>query len=126
MSGPKRVQMTRQKPWRADHPDAVIVDRRTRWGNWWKVRKDSPTTYGLSIFDGAFVERGKTRTEATSMAVSWFREDCLEVLHAETDGKFYDRLLTIRGKDLACWCPLDQPCHADVLLELANAPEATR
>jgi len=27
----------------------------------------------------------------------------------------------LRGKDLACWCPLDQPCHADVLLELANA-----
>jgi Domain of unknown function (DUF4326) len=26
----------------------------------------------------------------------------------------------IRGKDLACYCPLDQPCHADVLLELAN------
>jgi hypothetical protein len=25
------------------------------------------------------------------------------------------------GKDLACWCPLDQPCHADVLLEIANA-----
>lgn len=29
-------------------------------------------------------------------------------------------LLALRGKDLACWCPLDQPCHADVLLELAN------
>ena len=27
----------------------------------------------------------------------------------------------LRGHDLACWCPLDQPCHADVLLELANA-----
>ena len=26
----------------------------------------------------------------------------------------------LRGHDLACWCPLDQPCHADVLLELAN------
>lgn len=25
------------------------------------------------------------------------------------------------GRDLACWCPSDQPCHADVLLELANA-----
>lgn len=25
----------------------------------------------------------------------------------------------LRGHDLACWCPLDQPCHADVLLELA-------
>lgn len=26
----------------------------------------------------------------------------------------------LRGHDLACWCPVDQPCHADVLLELAN------
>jgi hypothetical protein len=29
-------------------------------------------------------------------------------------------LTELRGKNLACWCPLDQPCHADVLLELAN------
>ena len=39
--------------------------------------------------------------------------------HAET----FDTLTLHRdlaGKDLACWCPLDQPCHADVLLELAN------
>ena len=27
----------------------------------------------------------------------------------------------LRGKDLACFCALDQPCHADVLLEWANA-----
>ncbi len=26
----------------------------------------------------------------------------------------------LAGKNLACWCPLDQPCHADVLLKLAN------
>ncbi|EPX82062.1 hypothetical protein Salmuc_02429 [Salipiger mucosus DSM 16094] len=26
----------------------------------------------------------------------------------------------LRGRDLACWCPLDRPCHADILLELAN------
>ena len=26
----------------------------------------------------------------------------------------------LRGKNLACWCPLDQPCHADVLLDIAN------
>ena len=31
-----------------------------------------------------------------------------------------DRFNELRGKNLACWCPLDQPCHADVLLELAN------
>jgi hypothetical protein len=29
----------------------------------------------------------------------------------------------LRGKNLACWCPLDQPCHADVLLNLANSEE---
>ena len=28
----------------------------------------------------------------------------------------------LRGHNLACWCALDEPCHADVLLELANAP----
>jgi hypothetical protein len=27
----------------------------------------------------------------------------------------------LRGRDLACWCSLDGPCHADVLLKVANA-----
>lgn len=27
----------------------------------------------------------------------------------------------LRGKNLACWCPLGAPCHADVLLEIADA-----
>lgn len=27
----------------------------------------------------------------------------------------------LRGRNLVCWCPLDQPCHGDVLLEVANA-----
>ena len=31
-----------------------------------------------------------------------------------------EMLETLRGADLVCWCPLDRPCHADVLLELAN------
>jgi hypothetical protein len=29
-------------------------------------------------------------------------------------------LSPLRGKNLACWCKLGDPCHADVLLELAN------
>lgn len=28
----------------------------------------------------------------------------------------------LAGADLACWCPLGEPCHADVLLEVANRP----
>ncbi|WP_026986535.1 DUF4326 domain-containing protein [Fodinicurvata fenggangensis] len=31
-----------------------------------------------------------------------------------------ERLPELRGRDLACWCSLDKPCHADVLLDLAN------
>ena len=39
---------------------------------------------------------------------------------------FMDEVAKLRGKNLACWCPLDQSCHADVLIELANpdAPHA--
>jgi hypothetical protein len=29
-------------------------------------------------------------------------------------------LKSLRGLNLACWCKIDEPCHADVLLELAN------
>jgi hypothetical protein len=31
----------------------------------------------------------------------------------------------LRGKNLGCWCPLDVPCHADLLLEAANRPRAS-
>lgn len=31
-----------------------------------------------------------------------------------------EKIVDLRGLDLVCWCPLDQPCHADVLLEIAN------
>ena len=30
-------------------------------------------------------------------------------------------VLRLTGRDLACWCPLDQPCHANALLEIAAA-----
>lgn len=33
---------------------------------------------------------------------------------------FFDKLKELRGKNLACWCPKGQPCHADILLKLAN------
>lgn len=48
-------------------------------------------------------------------AVTLYRE------YAEAGGLRGRCLKELRGKDLACWCPLNQPCHADVLLELANA-----
>jgi len=48
-----------------------------------------------------------------------FEFDLAEMSNA--DRSFYlDRVKELSGKNLACWCRLDQPCHADVLLELAN------
>jgi hypothetical protein len=29
-------------------------------------------------------------------------------------------LSELRGKNLACYCPIGQPCHADLLVKLAN------
>lgn len=26
----------------------------------------------------------------------------------------------LRGKNMACWCKLEDECHADILLEIAN------
>ncbi len=107
MSAPKRVQMSRQRPWRADNPDAVIVARPSKWGNPWAV--------GSSVFveherpGGRYVREFRvTPSLAVEMYRQAFAPDAPEIRAA------------FAGRDLACWCPLNQPCHADVLLELAN------
>lgn len=108
MTAPKRIQMTRHKPWRADNPDAVIVDRRTKWGNPYRVghRYSVPTVLGWE-------DREYTPETAVERFRLWLTTSTFAM--ADID--------ELRGRDLACWCPLDQPCHADVLLELANKTE---
>jgi hypothetical protein len=52
-------------------------------------------------------------------AVELYRE------HLARNPELVDRARhELAGKDLACWCPLDEPCHADVLLEIVNGGEA--
>lgn len=42
-------------------------------------------------------------------------------LHGSPEGKLrLARISELRGKDLVCWCA-PKRCHADILLELANA-----
>lgn len=113
---PKRIQMSRKHPWRAEHPDAVIVARSGAWGNQFHVgghyvRIDgipTPTKFPARHPDAQMIP---DRTAAVSL----FREylDATEIVRTTA-------ARVLRGVDLACWCPLDQPCHADVLLELAN------
>jgi len=111
---PKRIQMTRQRPWRWENPDAVIVDRSTQYGNRFVVVKRKG---GWCVADpwqrfGHFW----SKQEASAHAVERFRREVAPTLD----------LGPLRGRDLACWCSLADPCHADVLLELANPKEPVR
>ncbi len=93
---PERIQMTRQRPWRQEHPGAVIVARPTKWGNPFKVGHGTPGLPG-QIMDA---------------------EDACQ--YFELFGIPELPVHELAGKDLACWCPPGAPCHADVLLRYAN------
>jgi len=99
---PNRIQMSRQRPWRAENPDAVIVARPSKWGNPWVILTPDGRALAVQRFRDLFSSDEEART-----AFAYPHRD--EIREA------------LAGRDLACWCPLDQPCHADVLLELANA-----
>lgn len=108
---PKRIQMTRQKPWRAENPDAVIVARPSKWGN-------QAAKIGDDI---SYYTAGCTRATAVDVVELFSR--FMEAHRSADQDRFELFIAPLRGKDLACWCPLDQPCHADILLELANATQ---
>lgn len=58
-----------------------------------------------------------------SLVECW--EDALELFRVYAAGRSIADpawLVPLAGHDLACWCPTDKPCHADVLLELLAKP----
>lgn len=89
---PQRFQRSRRKGARLP-ANVVVVTRPTKWGN------PHPLELG--------------RAEA----VRRYRGDLLAGRLAVT---VEDVKRELRGRDLACYCPLDEPCHADVLLAVAN------
>jgi hypothetical protein len=104
---PKRIQRKRTKGWKMP-PDTVCVDRSTRWGNPFRVGTDILLRYP----DNSKVFLATIRTPQQS--VEWYRAFTLHYHSGRS------RLAGLRGKNLACWCKEGDPCHADVLLELAN------
>ena len=117
---PRNVQRKRTKGWRMPE-GAVYVGRPTKWGN--------PYVLDAALdWDGLHVGHALPETVyCREHAVDLYRDWVHGHLVPRTGfGPFprhrlaFARLAELRGKDLACWCPLDQPCHADVLLELAN------
>jgi hypothetical protein len=109
MTAPKRIKLSRAKGWRMPE-NAVKVDRSTRWGNPFVVGKDGAVASCVARFRKLLWD-GEVPLDR-----------CADVLELQDRRTYILRHIDqLRGHDLACWCPLDQPCHADVLLELANA-----
>jgi hypothetical protein len=92
MTALKRVQQRRIKGWRKPE-SAISVARAHKWGN--------PFVVGTPGVPDA-----KT---AVRLYREWLPESGLPSQMSE-----------LAGHDLMCFCPLDQHCHADLLLELAN------
>lgn len=96
---PRRIQRKRCKGWRMPS-NTVYVGRPTKWGN--------PYNTGDPAVDMRCFRK----------ELEWY----LSGVGCSPDRTKFVRqgLEELRGKNLACWCAPDQPCHADVLLELAN------
>lgn len=108
MSTPKRIQRKRTRGWRMPE-GAVYVGRPTKWGNPFKVGKHVPTAeLAVMRFRNA-LENGAWPRWRERIGQCVFETITVDDVRRE-----------LRGKDLACFCPLDQACHADVLLVVAN------
>ena len=84
---PRRVQIKRTKGWSMP-PNTVYVGRPSFWGNPYKA--------------------GKTTVSRKKAC------DAYRFFHLP---KIRERLYELKGKNVGCWCPLDEPCHGDILLE---------
>ena len=108
---PVRVQRSRKKGFKLSNAagnglNTVYVGRGSLWGNKYKVGDNHPD-HGwpmnhcevVTLFK-EYVRFGKTDEESRK-------------IHFEIKQH-------LGGKNLACWCPADKPCHVDILLEIAN------
>lgn len=103
---PQRIQRSRAKGWKKPE-NTVYVGRGSKWGN--------PHIVGVSLEKNG---DGSYRRMTPADAVARYRNEYLPFWKKKQPTRF--DLSEIRGKNLMCWCDAQQPCHADVLLELAN------
>ena len=106
---PQRVQRQRTKGWRTPE-GAVYVGRGSKWGNPYRVGDESAWMGEMPVYG---IDEPLTRADTAQL----FR---LALTHGHLDIGAEVIRTELARKDLMCWCPMTEPCHADVLLELAN------
>jgi len=102
-------------------PDcAVYVGRGSKWGNPFRIG-DPYFVVDLQAYrKGLPLGDAEWRRFTAQDVVSCYRRWLTEQVGTSGYSLMYEAEVDLAGKDLACWCPLDQPCHADVLLQIAN------
>lgn len=115
---PKRIQRKRTKGWRMPQ-NAVYVGRPTKWGNPYRW-SDYPS---VECVEGEY--EGIPASVRREYAVVDFKAAVKYRIGLSNYPSAEEIRRELAGKNLVCWCSEDGPCHADVLLEIANAPEAS-
>jgi hypothetical protein len=121
ISHPLRIQRLRTKGWRMPE-GAVYVGRPTIFGNpFWHAAQFHGVELSLKLY--------------REMAAGCWNPSLLDFAPDHYVSQVYEHhrewlkrigihpteaLRELRGKQLACWCPLTSVCHADILCELAN------
>lgn len=133
---PSRIRRERTRGWRRG--DAVIVDRTSRFGNPFRIVDDlvvrAPDGEPWNGRQWTCSTPTAARQHAASLYAAWLDGHGPDTYTVRR--RVYDRrrvlaaLPELRGRDLACTCPLPEPgepdhCHGAVLLRLANAAEGT-
>lgn len=119
-AAPTRVQLRRTKGWRMP-PNTVRVSRPGIFGNPWTI--ESARRAGYSD------DETQLARWCCELYRGWVTGDPRSITRMLAGGEervagVRLRLPGLRGRNLACWCSLGRPCHADVLLELVNGPLA--
>ncbi|HLF13215.1 MAG TPA: DUF4326 domain-containing protein [Gammaproteobacteria bacterium] len=113
MSKPHRIQLSRKKGWRMP-PNTVKVNRTTKWGNPFTVsgrRRQIDCVYWFVLMTCSYLLVDRS----APLKVQEAYNDRLRA--AKREG-----FKGLRGKNLACWCRIGDPCHADHLLNIVNGP----
>jgi hypothetical protein len=110
---PERIQRKRTAGWKMP-PNTVYVGRPTDYGNRYVIGRE------IEHIDCKIVAPSDAKI-ATMLYREWIE---WQFSHFPSWRGIIRR--DLGGKNLACWCAPGQPCHADVLLELANEPHNSR
>lgn len=103
---PERVRLSRKAGWRKPE-NTVSVARPGKWGNPFPAGGTGPLGRFAPDQEGAVGHFRQMLADPELRAAAGYPSD-------------HEIKATLRGKNLACWCRPGTPCHADVLLEIAN------